>query len=193
MIMKDEKKVLNHVSDGDERAFQALFDHYRAKVYTYALKIVKCEDQAEDILQDVFLKVWQHQNLGDIVNFEGYLRTMTKNHVLKFFRRQQLEQQNSNKLRNEWSEAHNETEECLLLHDSQHLINEAIAHLPPKQKLVYDLCKNQGLKYEAAAKILSVSPLTVKTHMQHSLRFVRKYLSKYTDIANIFLALQCLL
>jgi RNA polymerase sigma-70 factor (ECF subfamily) len=185
--MNNEKALLQNISLGDERAFRELFDSHRAKVYGYALKIIKSETQAEDILQDVFLKIWQHENLGDIQNFEGYLKTMTKNHVFKVLRRQSLEMATNKRLKVEWIEGHNETEESLLLNDSQHIINEAINQMPPKQKLVYNLCKNEGLKYEAVAKILSISPLTVKTHMQHSLRFLRNYLSKHTDIAVLIL------
>lgn len=188
--MDNEKVLLQDISSGDERAFRELFDSHRAKVYSYALKIIKSETQAEDILQDVFLKIWQHKNLSDIENFEGYLKTMTKNHVFKVLRRQSLEVANNSRLKVDWKEGHNDTEESLLLHDSQYIINEAINHMPPKQKLVYNLCKNEGLKYEAVAKILSISPLTVKTHMQHSLRFLRNYLSKHTDIAVLLLLIK---
>lgn len=188
--MHDDRILLEKISAGDEQAFRVLFDLHRKKIYSYALKIVKCEIQAEDILQDVFLKIWQHQDLTVIEDFDAYLKVMTRNHVFKILRRRQLEIQTNNGLN--WTEAHNETEESLLLNDTMHLLKQGVSQLPPQQKLVYNLCREQGLKYEAAAKLLAISPLTVKTHMQHSLRFLRKYLSKYTDIAKLWLAIQCL-
>lgn len=191
--MDKEKVLLEGISCGDEKAFRELFDFYKSKVYAYALQIIKSETQAEDILQDVFLKIWQHEKLGDIENFESYLKTMTKNHVFKVLRRQNLELTTNSQLKIKWTEAHNETEESLLLNDSQHIINEAVNQMPPKQKLVYNLCKNEGLRYEAVAQILSISPLTVKTHMQHSLRFLRNYLSKHTDIAVLLLIIKNLI
>lgn len=185
--MKNEEAPLESISCGDENEFRQLFNSYRGKVYGYALKILKSETEAEDVLQDVFLKLWLHGRVGELENFEGYLKTMTRNHVFKVLRRQNLKFATDSQLKIKWSEAHNETEESLLLNDSQLIINEAIDQLPLRQKLVYKLCKNDGLKYEAAAKVLSISPLTVKTHMQQSLRFLRNYLSKHTDTATTLL------
>ena len=185
--MKNVKTFLRSNSRDNEQEFRELFNSYRVKVYGYALKILKSETEAEDVLQDVFLKLWLHENIGEIENFEGYIKVMTRNHVFKVLRRQNLECATQNLLKAEWTESHNETEESLLLNDSQLILKEAIEQLPPKQKLVYNLCKIQGLKYEAAAKVLSISPLTVKTHMQHSLRFLRNYLTKHTDIAIMLL------
>jgi RNA polymerase sigma-70 factor (ECF subfamily) len=181
--MKNEKAFIKSISSEDKNEFRDLFNSYRGKVYGYALKILKSETEAEDVLQDVFLKLWLHGNIGELENFEGYLKVTTRNHVFKVLRRQNLQCVTESLLKVEWTEGHNETEESLLLNDSQLILNEAIDQLPPRQKLVYNLCKTEGLKYEAVAEVLSISPLTVKTHMQHSLRFLRNYLIKHTDIA----------
>ncbi|WP_017257241.1 RNA polymerase sigma factor [Pedobacter arcticus] len=185
--MDNEKALLKDVSCGNEKDFRELFNSYRGKVYGYAFKILKSETDAEDVLQDVFLKLWLHGRVEELENFEGYLKTMTRNHVFKVLRRQNLKFASDNQLKIRWTEAHNETEESLLLNDSQLIINQAIEQLPPRQKLVYKLCKHEGLKYEAAAKVLSISPLTVKTHMQQSLRFLRNYLTKHTDVVTSLL------
>lgn len=187
-----KKHFFKSISSKDEKEFRNLFNSYRGKVYGYALKILKSEAEAEDVLQDVFLNLWLHGGLGELENFEGYLKVTTRNHVFKVLRRQNLQFATDSLLKIDWTEGHNETEESLLLNDSQIILNQAIDQLPPRQKLVYNLCKTEGLKYEAVAKVLAISPLTVKTHMQNSLRFVRNYLIKHTDVAVTLLFLRIL-
>ena len=69
--MENDKILLEKISSGDEQAFRSLFDLYRQKVYAYAFKICKSDIQAEDVLQHVFLKIWQHKHLKEIVNFQS--------------------------------------------------------------------------------------------------------------------------
>ncbi|WP_316788298.1 RNA polymerase sigma-70 factor [Pedobacter frigoris] len=180
----DEKALLHQVSTGDSRAFSIFFHRYSPKVYTYALKIVKSESLAEEITQEVFVKIWNlGQQLTSIENLDAYLRVITKNHTLKVLRRLALEVRTNKIMADDYRENHNDTEEYIIFKDSEKILNQAIEKLPPQQKLVYHLCHQEGLKYEEAAEKLNISRLTVKTHMQHALRFLRNYVSTHTDIA----------
>ncbi|MNX54794.1 RNA polymerase sigma factor [compost metagenome] len=85
----------------------------------------------------------------------------------------------------DYHEDHNETEEYIIFKDSEKILNQAIEQLPAQQKLVYSLCHQEGLKYDEVAQKLNISKLTVKTHMQHALRFLRNYVSTHTDIATL--------
>lgn len=184
MLLENERSaheclLLQKIADGDETAFKVIFDSYRKKVYSYALKIIKSQVAAEDVLLDVFLKIWQHRDLTEVKNLESYLKITTRNTTLKVLRRRQLELRVNEEMCRTWHEEQYETEQAIDLNDTSHILQEAIGLLPPQQKLVYTLCREEGLKYSEAAERLSLSPLTVKTHMQHALRFLRKYLSKY--------------
>ncbi|RYY06565.1 MAG: sigma-70 family RNA polymerase sigma factor [Sphingobacteriaceae bacterium] len=187
-----EKLLLSKISLGDELAFRILFNKHRKWVYSYVLKIIKSNLLAEEILHDVFLKIWQHQNLNEIENLTSYLKIITRNKTLNVLRRTNLEVLVNNKLCDNWEEAHNETQEIILLNDSVKVLNQAIELLTPQQKLVYNLCKHEGLKYAQVAKQLSISPLTVKTHMQHTLRFLRSYLKKYNGVPLLIICFELL-
>ena len=178
----NEKVLLKKISKGDKNAFRLIFTAYRHKVFSYALKIIKCKATAEDIVHDVFLKIWTHPDLNGINNLESYLKITSRNTTLKVLRRQALEVQANNNLGKNWDETHNETEEIILVNDFSKVLNQAINQLPQQQKLVYSLCREEGLKYAEAAERLSISPLTVKTHMQLALRFLKNYLSKHGDV-----------
>ncbi|MGV3509763.1 MAG: RNA polymerase sigma factor [Sphingobacteriaceae bacterium] len=180
--MINEKVLLERISNGDQDAFRVIFTIYRHKVFSYAFKIIKCRASAEDIVHDVFLKIWTHPDLNGINNLESYLKITSRNITLKVLRRQALETQTANNLGTHWDETHNETEEIIIVNDFSKILNQAINLLPQQQKLVYNLCREEGLKYSEAAERLSISPLTVKTHMQLALRFLKSYLSKHGDV-----------
>ncbi len=186
----DDLLLLKRVSLKDELAFAELYNRYRKKVYTYAFKILKYSDRAEDIVHEIFLTIWQHNDLESIQNLDAYLRVATRNQTLKLLRRQQLEIKSNKNMFVAWQEVHNETEQEILLHDTSAQLIQGIAQLPPQQKKVYQLCREEGLKYEEVAERLSISKLTVKTHMQHALRFLRTYLSSRTDIVGLLLLLK---
>jgi RNA polymerase sigma-70 factor (family 1) len=185
-----EKLLLNKISLGDEQAFRILFDQHRKRVYTYALKIVKSDSYAEEILHDVFMKIWQHKSISEIENLKLFLRTITKNTTFKVLRRIKLEMRTNDEWGHNWEEVHNETEEAILLKDTAEILNEGINMLSPQQKLVYMLCKEEGLKYADVALRLSISTETVKSHMKQAFKFLRTYMSKHNDLSMLIICLQ---
>lgn len=185
-----EKLLLNKISMGDEHAFRILFDQHRKRVYTYALKIVKSESYAEEILHDVFIKIWQHKNISEIENLELFLRTVTKNTTFKVLRRIKLEIRINDEWGYDWEEVHNETEDAILLKDTTEILNRGVNLLSPQQKLVYTLCRDQGLKYVDVAQRLSISTETVKSHMKQALKFLRTYVGKHHDLSMFIICLQ---
>ncbi|QNL50470.1 RNA polymerase sigma-70 factor [Olivibacter sp. SDN3] len=185
----NEQHLLERIQHGDQHAFRTLFDRYQHRVFAFTLKIVKSRELAEEILYAVFLKIWQHKGLDQIENFESYIRVLTKNHTLNVLRSLNLAQKTSVEFAAHLQQHDNATEETILFGETSRLLAEAVEKLPPRQQLVYQLCHEEGLKYEQAAKQLAVSKLTVKTHMQLALRFIRKYLNAHTEIAFLILSM----
>lgn len=186
----DEKALLDQISRGDSKAFSIFFHRHSPKVYTYAIKIVKSGVLAEDIAQEIFVKIWNlGEQLNTIENMDAYLRVLARNHTLKVLRRLALEVRTSRMMAPNYKETHNDTEEYIIFKDSEKILNQAIEKLPAQQKLVYRLCHQEGLKYDEVAEQLNISKLTVKTHMQHALRFLRNYVSTHTDIAVLVILL----
>ncbi len=185
-----EKELLSRIADKDEHAFSVIYERYHKKIYTFALRFLKSKQLAEEVVQESFLKVWLYgEALNSISNIEAYLVTLSRNKSLDVLRQQQRELKFDRKRDVNWAEGHNDTEEAIILNDTRNLLQSAIDLLPPQQKLVYQLCHQEGLKYEEAAEKLNLSPLTVKTHMQHALRFIRKYMAKNGDIAVLMILL----
>lgn len=183
-----EKELLAKVAKGDESAFGLLYNQYSKKVYVFAIQLLNSEILAEEVMQLAMLKLWQMEDgINAIQNLDAYLRVISRNISYNMLRRLKLEQKANDDLGKDWLEEHNETEEQIILKDTKKILKEAIEALPPQQKLVYQLCHEEGLKYEEAAKKLNLSPLSVQTYMKLALRFLRNYVSKRTDVAALLI------
>ena len=80
--LHNEKALLNLVAQGDESVFRIVFDHYRDAIYAFALKVIRHESIAEEIVQDVFVKIWINRTgLSDIRNFADFLYIIARNHT----------------------------------------------------------------------------------------------------------------
>jgi RNA polymerase sigma-70 factor (ECF subfamily) len=190
MVVKEiynEESLLIRITEGDSNAFSILFHQNKNKVYTYAIKVLQSELYAEEVVQDVFMKIWiNREALLGIDNFGGYLRIMTRNHALTALKKIALENQiNSSKFKN-WSEAHSDTENNITFRETRVILDKAIDRLTPQQKVIYTLCHEQGLKYNEVAQKLNISPLTVKTHMGNALQSIRVFLLKNADLISLF-------
>lgn len=169
--------VLAKVAEGDEAAFAQLFDWYRSNIYTTALRIAKDGWVAEEILQDVFVKVWlARTTLNTIENFDGWLYTIARNITYNALKRSQKEKEHFNKVAQESiSLFYPEADYQLQDKEFQRILEQAIERLPEKQQATYRLIKEQHLKRDQAAAELGVSPETVKWNLDQAMRSVRAY------------------
>ena len=189
--LHNERELLAEIAEGNEHAFKIIYNSYRKLVYSSALRLLKADYLAEEVLQEVFLKIWTlKEKLLQIRHLESYLTTLTRNRSLNVLRRIALENSTEKELAIDWAEEHNETEERILLDDFHRILNAGIAELPAKQRQVYQLCYQEGYKYEQVADQLNISPLTVKTHMQHALKFLRVYVRTHSDLAVMLIILK---
>lgn len=184
-----EKQLLERLGVQDARAFDVLYDRFRPKVYTYALRISRSIEVAEDMVHEVFLRLWQSKEPEKIESVEAYLRVITRNLTLKWLRRTILERTISAAVKDDRTATDLSTEQWINLRDTQEVIDRAIALLPPQRRLIFQLCKNEGLKYKEVAERTNLSQLTVKTHMQLALRFLRDYMAKYHDLVVLLLVI----
>ena len=175
-----ESELLAMLTQDNEHAFESIFDHYRNKIYRITNVYVKSPEVAEEIVQDVFLKLWlERSSIMEIRSLEAWLFTLAKNLVFNHIK----------KLAHEWKVRETWMKDAPKLEDNadhrirnaqyQELIAQAFNNLSLQQKLIYKMGKEEGLSYEAIGKKLSISPLTVKTHMARALQAMRSFLLKH--------------
>lgn len=169
--------LLKKVATGDEHSFSLLFDKYRPNIYTTALRIIGDEWTAEEILQDTFLKVWLNREiLPDLENFGGWLYTIARNLTYNSIKQVQCEKKKLVKAAKESiSVYYRQTDYLTEDKEFVHILKLAIERLPPKQKLTYQLIKEQEMKREEAALALNVSAETVKWNLDQAMRSIRAF------------------
>lgn len=181
--LADEKLILAKIANGDQQAFGSLFNFYRNKVYGYAYAILQVDNSAEEIVQDVFIKLWIKRNtLTSIDNFGGFLRTTVKNETLNALKKIALIQKSHQIAYSDNTEIDLSTENTIQFRETRKLLDTAIEKLPPQQKLIYNLCHVEGLKQKDVANQLNITPLTVKTHLRDAVKAIKNYLSTHDEV-----------
>ena len=174
--LHNETELLTDIAAGSEKAFAALFHWYRDKVHSAAFRLTHSSFLAEEVVQDVFLKLWvKRETLLEIAGFEDYLFIMTRNHVFSALKRMARQQQLVDDLQLELPVAENTTYNRILDLEIEEIVHQAVELLPAQQKQVYLMSKEQELKRDEIAKKLRISSETVKTHLARALRHIRAY------------------
>jgi RNA polymerase sigma-70 factor (ECF subfamily) len=185
----EHANVLNLLSQGSEYAFQLVFDSYKNRVYNLALTYLKSPILAEEIVQDTFLKLWfQRQNLGGIHSLEAWLLTVSKNLTINYLKKIAHEWGAKNDFVPKHEQTENNTDFKIRAAESTLLFKKALDTLSSQQRTIYQLAREEGLTYDRIGEKLSISPLTVKTHMARALASIRQFLKQHGGLF-FFLAL----
>ena len=176
----EEKHLLDKVAKGDRRAFSVLFEQHHNLVFNIAYKLTRSRLLAKEIVQDVFLKIWNKQaDLSEIKNFGAYVNTIARNQTIDALRVLAREALRTVEIEDSLLKRPDyQTEEEIQFRDTSRLIASAVQKLSPQQRKVYQLCHEQGLKYEEAAREMGVSPGTIHSHMKQALKNIRVYLEQ---------------
>lgn len=176
------KDWFRQIAGGDETAFRSLFDTYWEHLYSVALMLTKSEALAEDIVQEIFLKIWnKREELPEVEKPEAYLFIIARNHIYNVLKQRQREEQYRKHIIDWFEGAKENPENDLLFKESAALVQQAIGKLSSQQQTVYKLVHEQGLSYKEVAEQLNISPNTVKNHLVSSLKQIREFLRGYAS------------
>ena len=175
----DEKELFLQVAEGDEKAFETLFNVFLPKLYPFIIKFTKSETAAQEIIQETFIRVWlSRDKLSEIENPGGWLFKVVSNECYSHLRKSILNNKFYNPITTE-PEPVNTTHESFALKELNRLISEAVDQLPAQRKKIYRLSRDEGKSIPEIASLLNISPNTVKNALVASLKFIREHLVKY--------------
>ncbi len=195
MIMKSVNEESDHhllelIANGSEDAFSKLFERHKNVIYSHAFHFTQSEFVAEEITQDVFLKCWlKRETLIEIETVEAWLFTITKNLCFNHLKTKAREWKFKNALAHADEPVEENIESYLAVKEQQDLLRKAIDHLSAKQKLIFTLNRDGGMKNAEIAEQLHLSPNTVKTHMVSALRSIRIFFKQHAEGALQFFLL----
>lgn len=180
----EEKALLLAVAQGAPQAFSRIFDHYKHRVYSFAMHYTGRKDLAEELVQEVFLQVWQHrEGLPSIVRFEAWLFTICRNRCFNHLRKIAREQAFRDGLAGREEKAPATADERVLSREFDSLLRAAVDRLPPQQRLIYILYKEQFLKREEIAGRTGLAPATIKSHLALAMRSIRAFVQAHMETA----------
>lgn len=176
----DVKALFRELAKGDEMAFRQIFDLFKHRVKFVALKVLKDPINADEIVQEVFLKVWKNQQkFEDIDDPEGYLFTSTYNTIYSWLRKTANEEKAIDHLIASMRiEEVLHGEDIIIAGETKALIDQAIESLPPQRKLIFTMSRKEGLSHQEIADQLNLSRHTVHNQINQALQTIRSFLSR---------------
>ncbi len=183
-----DKAILKRIAQNDEGAYASLFQQFYVQLCRFSLKYVREETISEEIVQDVFVTLWEKRN--DLVihsSLKAYLFQSVKNSSLNYlnssfakldFQRDYFDQKEL---------PINDTQEALSYEELQQVVHQAIDHLPAKCRAIYSLSRNAGMSYKEIAEELGISIKTVENQMGIALKKLRIYLQQHWELLTFLL------
>jgi RNA polymerase sigma-70 factor (ECF subfamily) len=180
--LPNENDLLARIAEGDEKAFGPIFHHYRRRIYSYAYHLSGSNTQADELVQDVFLKVWLHRDkIPHVLRFDNWLFTIARNQAFDMLKGMAKEASLRRQIAGLLDADANLVEDRLLTRENEEQLRRALDQLSPRQKLIFTLSRNQGMKHEEIASHLHISRHTVKTHLVQALKTLRSILHFPSD------------
>jgi RNA polymerase sigma factor (sigma-70 family) len=157
---------------GCHDAFTWVYKNYGGKLYEYSLLLTDCPTQSEDLVQETFLKLWVNKEaVAGIKNFNGWIFTIARNCILDHRRKQLLR---TTEIIADYQDTDILPSQLLEHRQQQARVGQVISNLPFRQRQVWELCKEVGWKRKKVAANLSITPGTVKMHMDEARRKIKQ-------------------
>ncbi|MBC7889777.1 MAG: RNA polymerase sigma-70 factor [Ferruginibacter sp.] len=171
----NEKELLFQIGAGEEPAFCVLYKHYYGSVSKIVVGYVKSPELAEDISQEIFLKIWENRGrLQEIRSFRDYLFIVTYNYTMNVLKAAARKEAGLAEIIRHYQAGRICAEEEILHHEYQRFLDKTLASLPSRSREVFNLCRKQAKSYNEVALQLGISRNAVKNHMVHSMKMLKR-------------------
>ena len=172
-----EKATVSALINGSEDAFGELFRKYYSRLLHFVIKIVKSRHDAEEIVQEVFIKLWNiRHKVNTESSFKSFLFTITRNMAFDYLKKTISHDELTEALWDRLELIKNNTEETIFFEDCKRITQKAIETLTPQKQLIFKLSRENGLTHEQISNHLGISKNTVKNHMIEALKSLKSYL-----------------
>lgn len=169
-----ESELLMDVKLGSRCAFEQLYHLHRLVIYNNLKRLIRDEFTAKEILQDVFMKIWERRTeLEPEKSFRAYLFRIARNMVMDYYRKVKREKKLVDNLQVFASEVSDQPMESVISRDEEEMLMGTIDTLSPQRKRIFTLCKLEGKSYEEVSQILGVSSSTISDHIVKATKTIR--------------------
>lgn len=182
-----EQDIVQKFVAGDEKAFLAIFNLYHAGLYRLAIRFLKSPDLAADVVQDVFIKLWENRlSANPSLSFKSYVFTIAKNNILNILKRAAKEEAIKKEIVGHATPFNTSNEDTVVYSDLAYAAEKAIDSLPPQRKAVFRMHKDEGKDQHQIAVAMGISKNTVRDHLAKAHKYLRGYLKIHSELTPLF-------
>ncbi len=180
----NEQDLVILLKRGDEAAFIELYQRYKLRITGNLVKLLRSEDLAAELSQELFMKIWDTRGqLDPDKSFRSYIFRISENLVMDFFRKVKRDQKLYSRLMEIQTELYSHIEENIMQAQESQRFREVVAMLPAQRREVFRLCKLEGKSYKEVAEILNISTSTVSDHLVKANQFLKSHLHPGSALA----------
>lgn len=180
----DIKLLVAQLIDGSVHAFECLYRLHSKALLANIKYLVKDNEISSEILQDVYLKIWESRFTIDLErSYKGFLFTIARNMVYDYLRKVALDEKRRSVLISQALENYTHVEEELISKENKKILKEALDYLPEQCRRVYTLSKIEGKSHNEISQLLNISTATVNNHIVKGNRQIRNYFLQHTELS----------
>ncbi len=170
-----EQQLITLLRGNSQFAFEQLFERYSQKLYRFSFSYLKSETEAEEIVQDVFLKLWENRaKLKNETSFQSYLFTIAFNAIRKYFNKKIKDEQFRTNIIESLSEENPSIENNLNYEALVTKLDKLIDEMPERRKEIFLKRKKEGKSIRDIANEMYISPKTVENQITEAMNFLKK-------------------
>ena len=173
-VYPDDIELVEKLQKGDIEAFDLLYEKYSGKLYRFGLKYLKSTAEAEELVQSVFLKLWEnYKTLKKESSFKSYLFTIAYNDICKLFRKRTYNQKFIKEKLYENSQSSSQSEESVDYQSALTQVRKIIDKLPERQRTIFEKSRFEGKSTKEISEEIGLSCGTIDNYISKSLKFIR--------------------
>lgn len=173
-----EEVLIKRLQNGDSNAFTEIYNRFWKLLFAIAYKHIGHKEGAEEIVQDIFMRLWDRRSDVDIRALGPYLATACKYAVFKQIAREKLRRETIAGQVSGWEPSTNELESAIHARFLTQILDSAVDALPSQCKIVYKLSEQEHLKLPQIAQHLQISPNTARNHLARARQIIRATLKE---------------
>ncbi len=183
-------ELVERLHGGNVEAFDLIYEKYSGKLYSFSLKYLRSTDEAEELVQSVFLKIWENRkHIDKELSFKSYLFTIAYNDICKLFRKRSYLQKFIGDTLYENRQSSSETEDKIDFQSVLNRVDQIVEKLPERQKIIFMKSRKEGKTTKEIASELGLSPGTIDNYISENLKFILKRLCKEDLALLLFVSL----
>jgi RNA polymerase sigma-70 factor, ECF subfamily len=175
----DDSVLVTRIRQNDKDAFKSLYNRYSKKIYFFSLKYLSNNIEAEELVQSVFISVWENRKSLDPSNYvKSYIYKAAVNHIYNYLKKKSIHDRFVEAQTSKDETHSNLTYEQVFFNDLEKLINSIVSTLPSQQQKIFQLNRDENLTHMEIASKLDLSVRTVENQMYRAVKTIREVLKE---------------